>query len=599
VTQSISLFASLEEEPINTNWKPDPLPSLEGIKDVEIDCETDGLEWHNGHRPIGIGIHSAKGSQYIPWGHKGGGNLDENQCREWARKELRNKHITNLNTRFDIHHLYQWGVDLEAQGCTVSDVSHYAALLDDNRRRFSLDRLAQDYLGIEKIGKELDATRMADYHASQVAPRAIGDVEIVHKLKEMMWPELDAQDLQRVRQLEDDIIFPVCEMERNAAPLDAALLEAWVKESEQEYIRCLYSVSRDLGFNVEPKTKDWVRVFEKLKLTIEHRTDKGAPSFTDDVLKHVNHPIVQQLRRASKLASLRSKFLVPYHKALTEDHKLRYALHQLRVDNYGTVRGRFSSSNKNIQQVPAVEKQKVIFGDNYVVRQLFKPESGVFLAADAKQIEYRIFAHYASSPKVLEAYKENPDISYHEFVWEMVKPYKSNITYKAVKNLNFAKVYGAGKNKIAAMLELPRAESDRFVADYDRAFPEIPQLSRDAIKRAEHQGFVTTIAGRRARFHNGLKAHTALNAIIQGSAADINKMKIIDLHRERKHTGFIMRFTVHDELCGDCPDKHCYEAVKSILNKQAVNLKVPILWDVQVGPNWAQQSQVKDDSFAK
>ena len=181
----------------------------------------------------------------------------------------------------------------------------------------------------------------------------------------------------------------------------------------------------------------------------------------------------------------------------------------------------------------------------------------------------------------------------------MVKPYKSNITYKAVKNLNFAKVYGAGKNKIAAMLELPRAESDRFVADYDRAFPEIPQLSRDAIKRAEHQGFVTTIAGRRARFHNGLKAHTALNAIIQGSAADINKMKIIDLHRERKHTGFIMRFTVHDELCGDCPDKHCYEAVKSILNKQAVNLKVPILWDVQVGPNWAQQSQVKDDSFAK
>lgn len=594
---SISLFAALHEEPRDSNWQPDPLPSLDGIKDIEIDCETDGLEWHNDHRPIGIGIHSAKGSQYIPWGHKGGGNLDENQCREWARRELRNKHITNLNTRFDIHHLYQWGIDLEAQGCTVSDVSHYAALLDDHRRRFSLDKLAQDYLGIEKIGKELDATRMAEYHASQVAPRAIGDVEIVHKLKEVMWPQLDSQNLQRVRQLEDDVIFPVCEMERNAAPLDAALLESWVKESEQEYIRCLYQVSRDLGFSVEPKTKDWVRVFEKLKLPIEHRTDKGAPSFTDDILKHIDHPVVQQLRRASKLTSLRSKFLVPYHTALTEDHKLRYALHQLRVDNYGTVRGRFSSSNKNIQQVPAVEKQKAIFGDAYIVRQLFRSELGVFLAADAKQIEYRIFAHYAESPKILEAYQKDPETSYHKFVWDMVKPYKSDITYKAVKNLNFAKVYGAGKNKIAAMLELPRAESDKFVSDYDRAFPEIPRLASAAISLAEQQGYVETIVGRRARFPHGLKSHTALNAIIQGSAADINKMKIVDLHRERKSTGFIMRFTVHDELCGDCPDRACYDKVKTILNEQSIDLHVPILWDVQVGPNWGEQSDLKESTF--
>ena len=595
---SRSLFSSLDFDPIE-NWKPEPLPSLDGIKNIEVDCETNGLKWYDGDLPIGIGIHSERGSQYIPWGHKGGGNLDESQCKEWARRELRDKHITNLNTRFDIHHLYQWGVDLEAQGCTVSDVSHYAALLDDNRRRFSLDKLAQDYLGVEKIGKDLDATRMADYHASQVAPRAIGDVELVHQLKNIMWPQLDKEDLQRVRQLEDDIIFPVCEMERNAAPLDADLLTQWLEESEQEYIRCLYDVSRELGFEVRPKkSADWVRVFEKLRIPIKHRTDLGKPSFADEILKHINHPLVQRLRHANKLADLRSKFLVPYHKELTDDYKLRYALHQLRVDNYGTVRGRFSSSNKNIQQVPAVDKQKLIFGDKYIVRELFKSHTGCFLAADAKQIEYRIFAHYAASPSILKAYEENPEISYHEFVWDMVKPYKQDITYKAVKNLNFAKVYGAGRNKIAAMLELPRTESDKFVADYDRMFPEVAALSRNAITRAETKGFVKTILGRRARFPGGVKAHTALNAIIQGSAADINKLKIIDLHRARKSTGFTMRFTVHDELCGDCPDRKCYEMVRSILNEQAIELKVPILWDVTLGKSWANQSRAEEYIFA-
>ncbi len=593
-----SLLSFFDAIPVSDDWEPEPLPSLDGIIDIELDCETDGLDWYNGNLPIGIGIHSARGSQYIPWGHKGGGNLDESQCKEWCRRELRNKRITNLNTRFDIHHLYKWGIDLEAQGCTVSDVAHYAALLDDHRRRFSLDRLAQDYLGREKVGKDLDASRMSEYHASHVAPRAIADAEIVYELKQVMWPALDRQELQQVRQLEDDIIYPVCEMERNAAPINTELLDAWVEESEQEYIRCLYNVSREIGFNASPKSKDWIRVFEKLKIPIKEHTDKGAPSFTDDVLRKVSHPVVQELRRASKLADLRSKFLVAYNKVITSDGKLRYDLHQLRGDNYGTVRGRFSSSNKNIQQVMTPAKQRAAFGDRYIVRELFKAQNGSFLSADAKQIEYRIFSHYAASPAILKAFKDDPETNFHELVWNMVKPYKADIPYKAVKNLNFAKVYGAGKNKIAAMLDLPRVESDHFVDEYDAMFPEVPQLAQKATHLAESRGYVKTLLGRRARFNESGKRHAALNAIIQGSAADINKLKIIDVHRERKRTGFVMRFTVHDELCGDCPDRTCYDMVKDILNQQSINLKVPILWDVQIGHHWAHNESLDEHQFS-
>jgi len=594
----------LSEEQPGWDIKDHQLYTLEGVKDVYLDFETNGLRWRDGDRPGGFGLHTEKGSIYCAFGHEGGGNTTDNDTAlRWCREQLRNKHIVNLNTRFDIHMAYAWGVDLEAQGCTVSDVSHYAALLDDHRKRFSLDILSQDFLGREKEGKELDASSMMMYHASQVAPRAIGDVLAVRDLKKKMWPLLDRDNLQGVRQLEDDIIFVVCEMERNAAPLDVELLEAYCTRSLQEYERCLYNVARDLGFPVLPKNKDWVRVFEKLGIEITHHTPTGAPSFTDDVISAHKHPVVVGLRRAGKLSSLRTKFLVAYKKVITGDGRLCYNLHQLRIDDKGTVRGRFSSSAKNIQQVMSPATQKEDFGDDYVVRRLFVPgpecqksPEGQFLSADARQIEYRLFAHYAANPKVIAAYKKDAHISFHEFVWEMVKTVKADIEYKPLKNLNFAKLYGAGKDKVAEMLDMKRGESDAFVRKYDQMFPEIGQQSRHYTKLAGTQGYVQTILGRRARFpgRHKSKAYAALNAAIQGGAADINKLCLIAVHKERKKTGFVLRFTVHDEMNGDSPDYACKRMVQKILSGQQIKLHIPITWKVECGENWAQTIAMKN-----
>jgi DNA polymerase-1 len=574
-------------------WEPPQPPCLDGVDEIALDCETDGLKWWGGNLPVGIAVGTPDGRRwYLPWRHAGG-NLDEDTVKRWARTELKGKRIVNLNTRFDTHMMYQWGVDLEAQGCTFGDVGHYAALLDDHRRSFSLENISQDYLQRGKV-KGLDPTRMTEYHAGDVASYAMTDVDLVLELEEQMWSQLTDQELHTVRKLEDALIPVVCEMERNMAPINQEKLLDWKHKTAESIASLTWQVAKDIGFAPDVmRAKDMARVFSTLHIPVTEFTPTGQPSFTDAVLKKIQHPTIQDIRRITKLTSLRSKYLVPFDERRTGSY-LGYALHQLRSDEGGTVSGRFSSSKldsetgHNVQQVMAVEKQIDALGPDFLIRELYIPENGaLWLAADAAQIEYRLFAHYSASPDILKAYAANPRVSYHELVWEMVKEFKPNILYKPLKNFNFAMVYGAGMAKISSMLDMPRAESDKLVRDYNYRFPEVARLLALASRTAETRGYVKTILGRRSRFPNRERLHKAINAVIQGSAADIMKIKLVELHQARKQTGFIMRFTVHDEVCGDAPDMGSVRQVEQILNRQSIPLRVPILWDADTGEHWA------------
>lgn len=623
-------------------WRPSAPPCLDRVKEIELDVETDGLRWWDGHRPIGMALRLPDGSsQYLPWGHRGGGNLAEETVLRWAQRELRGKRITNLNTRFDIHMLREWGVDLEAQDNEVSDVGHYAALLDDHRKRFNLEELGQDYLGVGKGQMEhVEKSKMADAHAGEVEAYARQDVMLVGALKEKMWPLLTAEGLHSVRQLEDEVIYPVCEMEKNGAPINVPLLEKWVVDCEQEYLRCLWRIHRETGLKINPNSQeDKTRLFHKLGLPIPQAVEirngvvHKSPTFRDAEIKHIKHPIIQLMRRAAKLDSVNSKYLKKYLKCVGPDGVIRYALHQLRAEKdesdggggeAGTVTGRFSSSEivkgygVNIQQVMKVAKQRVMFGfdekdsshddEIFCVRQLHIPRSGLWLSADAKQIEYRIFASYAGSPKVLAAYKENPDLKFHDFMWDLIRPFKPDITYRQQKDLNFAKIYAAGTIKLAVMMEFITpsqgvmlrhenasrhhpmlAQALEIENIYAREVPETGFLIAKASNLAKTRGYVKTVLGRRQRFPGGRRLHKALNGIIQGGAADINKRKLVELHKERKYTQFLMRYTIHDEVDGDIPDQEHAKRVSQILDAQSFpELKVPILWDVSTGVNWKE-----------
>lgn len=610
-------FFGAERSP--STWTPSEPPCLDGITDIELDTETTGLKWYAGDRPIGIAIRLPDGrKQYLPWGHAGG-NLDEATVKRWAERELRNKHITNQAIRFDIHMMHAWGIDLEAQGCTFSDPSHHAALLDEYRRDFHLDTLAKDYLGLAKTGQDLDKTRMATYHAGDVAAYAEHDVHLVGELKKAMWPLLDKEDLQRVRQLEDDVIPVVCEMERNAAHMDRGLLKQWVTQSGEELNAMLWEVAKDLGFSMNPdKNEDWQKLFIHYQLPMTTFTEKGAPSFADEFLKTVEHPKVQLARRAGKLASLRSKFLLAYDEVIGDDCKLRFALHQLRGDEYGTVRGRFSMSGgwrgepkfgANLQQVMRVNSQREAFGfkyddeshdaEIYLVRALFIPEHGTYLSADAQAIEYRLAAHFADSEQLIKAYQKDTVqlqegrltdkwVDFHAVAGDIIRPYK-DLSRNIVKNANFCLVYGGGEDTATRTMGVAPAEGQEIVRVWRRMFPEFKTLHNRASAMAEKRGYVKTIMGRRARFPDKTWCHAALNYVVQGSAADVMKVKLVELHKARKDTGLIMRQTVHDEVDGDALTPETAAKVRAILNRQSFpSLKIPIVWQVEMGPNWAE-----------
>lgn len=632
------------------DYRPPELPRLGDVKNMQLDWETEGVRWWEGDKPVGFGLGLPGGYfEYFGFAHKGGGNIPKENVIRWFNQEVRGKRIDNHTTKFELHMARNLGINLEELGNTFTDVANDAALLDDSRRKFSLEVLVkenlpdeQKVLTLEVPGWEraqrLDMSRVAEYHAAVMAPRAKGDVRQVQKLREKYDKLLSEQDLGRVWDVENQLIPVTAEMEWNGAPLDVEKLERWDKEIEQERLRALFKIHKQTGLNVNPDSGDsMARLFEKLGIPLTHKTADGAWSFTDVILRSVEHPTVQLARRAGKLADLKSKYTSKYLKSLGSDGILRFALHQLRGDEGGTISGRYSSSGlsdgrekigANIQQVIATEKQRAQFGDEYIIRELFIAGAGRhLLAADAEQIEYRLFAHHAKTPRILAAYKENPKLHFHKLIWSLLEPYAPNLTYKALKNLNFAKIYGAGLAKLALMLEFiterefemlmsikPAARRRHPLLQqmvtiervYNEQIPEVeplmalashlamPKCGRhcdqgDELHQAyQHRGFVLTALGRRSRFPNGDRIHKALNGVIQGTAADVMKLKLIQLYNLRKELGLTMRYTVHDEFVGDLEDKKMGKMVARVLDEQLIPFRVPILWGPKIGANWAQ-----------
>ena len=633
------------------SWTPPEPPSLAGIDEIYLNFETDGLRWWDKDRPISCALLAGDKTYYLPWRHSGG-NLDEATMKRWAQRELRGKYIRNINTRFDVHHARVWGVDLEAQGNTVSDVSHYAALLDDHRRHMALDALIPDFLH-EKPMSRLDEDKMPLYHAGLAAPRAMYNVQAVKRLSDVMWPMLTEQSLQKVRTLEDQVIYVVCEMEKNGAPIDVELLERWIVESQRKLEGYLWGVAKELGWQCNPDSpKDMERAFNQLKIPIVE-TEKGRPSFTDAVLKKIDHPAIVMARKALKLASLRSKFIVNTKKSMGSDGILRYALHQLKAesgeeDEVGTVTGRFSSSalvrgyGCNIQQRMKAARQRQAFGydekdsshddEIFLVRRLHIASKGKqVIASDMDQCQYRIFAHYANNKKVIQAYRDNPDTSFHEYMHTLIGPY-ATLAYRQMKDLDFAYLFGAGLTKMALMLghisvqefntikedkdyDSPLLSKTKQVrAIFEREVPEVKDLLDRAMHLAkpecddycntmdrlhrelDHRGYVKTHLGRRGRFHGGKKLHKAFNFVDQGTEADYMKTKMVEVHAAVRagELDFTERITNHDELVGD-GDRHTARKLHRILSRQSFDLRVPLTWSTSIGPNWAQAEKLDDE----
>lgn len=602
--------------PVAADWVQKVPPQLDSkYQWIWCDTETTGLDVVT-DKAVGWSFYLEDGQKFY---------LPKDIAIPWINSELRGKDLVWLNAKYDCHIALNTGVNFEKLGNKFHDVSFQAALLDERRKRFNQNQLLFDVLGRHKdtsIRKE-EKSFIANMPVGAVAPYAEQDAEDVHDLdmamrfgtNSLLSNSIKRDELERVLTLEDKIIYAVVEMERNGALIDRPKLERWVHEVRDRVTKLSMELSSLVKFRVNPNSgDDMVRLFKYLGLQYP-LTAGGKPSFEADFLEKFLNKEVKLALKVRKFGSLLSKYLVKYLTALDSNNILRYSLHQLRSteEGHGTISGRFSMAapnnrpGANLQQVIRVKDQIRDMGPEWIIRELFIPAPGkVFVAADAAQIEFRLFAHYANSAKLNQAYKDNPRVDFHDKVRDMIRLVIADFDRQRAKAMNFTKVYGGGRKKVATKLGIAQAKANVFIDAYDSEFPEVQVLLDLSTRLAEQRGYVKTLYGRRARFKKPTstdsatrqieeiqyKPYSALNRVLQGTAGDIMKEKIFETYEAREDLQLTMRYPVHDEEDGDQPPDPIYkQRFEELLNGQSVDLRIPILWEVDNGANWAEAKE--------
>lgn len=616
----------------DSDWSPpEILPDLSGAKRLSIDLETEdpnltryGAGWARGEgRIVGVSVATDDYCGYFPVGHKHGGNLDRATVMRWLSDQLANPAQDKIfaNAQYDVGWLLR--EDIIVQG-RLYDVQIAEPLLDEDRRTYRLDALARDYLGESKDEALLrEAARswgvdskagLAEMPACFVGPYAEQDAALPLKIFDLQRRKLEEENLWELFLLETELLPMLIAMRFRGVRVDVEgagrLAENWQKK-EQTLIDYL---AREYGAVDVWANASLARAFDRANISYP-RTETGLPSFRSEWLQALDHELPRSVVEIRKLNKARSTFVEGHVLGHQRNGRVHCEFHPLRSDAGGTVSGRFSCSGPNLQQIPARDPD---IGP--AVRRLFLPEEGCeWLSADYSQQEPRLTVHYASmmeldgADEAVRYYRTDPDADYHSMVAEM-----AGIPRKQAKVINLALAYGMGKRKLAEQLNLDSESAEALFERYHEKVPFLHSLTEAASRRASKRGVLTTLLGRRCRFKfwepadydlararwrdpalrkpltrieaetawrgKPLKrsfVHTALNRLIQGSAADMTKKAMVDLWRQ----GLVPHLQIHDELCFSMESVPQAEEIIEVM-RNAVQLRVPIKVDGEAGPNW-------------
>jgi DNA polymerase I-like protein with 3'-5' exonuclease and polymerase domains len=604
---------------------PESFPDLKGYKYIAIDLETrdpdlkirgSGAIIGNGEI-VGIAVAVDGWSGYYPIAHQGGGNLEKNKVMDWIKDVCSSDSVKLFhNAMYDVCWLRAAGVNINGH---IVDTMVMASLIDENRLSYTLNSISYEFLGEVKDEKALieaaqswgidPKSEMYKLPAMYVGNYAEKDAVLTLELFKVLSREIQKQSLQNVFDLETQLFPCLLDMKFKGVRVDiekAKLLKQQLTNQEQEI---LLKVKRETG--IEPQiwaARSIATVFDKLGLHYE-RTDKShAPSFTKNFLQEHKHPIVQMIAKAREINKAHTTFIDTILK-FTHKGRIHADINPIRSDQGGTVTGRFSYANPNLQQIPARNKEL-----GPMIRSLFLPEVdhkwGCF---DYSQQEPRLVVHYAATTepicfdesvtKIVEEFK-NDSVDFHKTVAIM-----AGISREQAKTINLGLFYGMGKAKLQAELGLnTKAEAEKLFNQYHDNVPFVKELMNKTSQFAQTSGSIGTLLGRRCRFNKWEPAtfgmHTAmsfeeaertygrgrirramtykaLNKLIQGSAADMTKKAMLDLYRE----GIIPHIQIHDELDISVIDDNQAKKIVEIM-EGAVTLAIPNKVDYESGETW-------------
>ena len=601
-----------------TEWvPPESFPDLSQYEEISIDLETKdpdlktmGSGSITGRSEIvGIALAVEGWSGYYPIAHEGGGNLDKKKVMDYFRTIL-NYPSTKIfhNAMYDVCFIRAAGLKINGR---IVDTMIAGSLVDENRFRYDLGSMGRDYVGKGKNEAVLAETaaiwgvdaksEMYKLPAIYVGEYAERDAELTLDLWQQMKQEIQHQDIEAIFNLETELFPCLVDMRFLGVRVNVEGANQLKHKLLTEEKECLQKVKKETGVDTQIwAARSIAQVFQKLNLPFDRTEKTNSPSFTKNFLKNHPHPIVKHIARAREINKAHTTFI---DTILKHEHKGRIhaEINQLRSDQGGTVTGRFSYNNPNLQQIPARNKEL-----GPLIRSLFIPEEGCQWGVfDYSQQEPRLVVHYASLQKmyavndVLDAYQDG-NADFHQIVAEMAQ-----IPREQAKTINLGLFYGMGKNKLQAELGVSKEKANDLFRQYHSRVPFVKQLMDSVMARAQDRGKVRTLLGRLCRFHlwepnqfgihkplphdaalaehgPGIRrafTYKALNKLIQGSAADMTKKAMINLHKE----GITPHIQVHDELDISVSDNA--DKIKEIM-ESAVELEVPNKVDYESGPNW-------------
>jgi len=604
-----------------TEWlPPDEFPDLSQHAEISIDLETKDPNLNKSMgsgsvvgvgEVVGIAVAVHNWSGYYPIAHEGGGNMDKKMVLKWFQDMLNTDAVKIFhNSMYDVCWIRSMGLTIKGQ---IVDTMICAAIVDENQMRYDLNNCARRYIGKGKdeaalyaAAKEWGVDAKAEMYklpAMYVGNYAEKDAEITLELWQEMKKEIKLQDLQSIFKLETNLFPVLVDMRFLGVRVNQEQAANEKKTLVEQEKNLLHEVLTTTGVDVQIwAARSIAKVFDKLKLEYDRTEKSKAPSFTKGFLSNHPHPTVKLIAKAREINKAHTTFIDTIIK-YAHKGRIHAEINQLRGDGGGTITGRFSYNNPNLQQIPARNKD---LGPR--IRSLFIPEEnhkwGCF---DYSQQEPRLVVHYSALQNlygvndVLDAYNEG-DADFHTIVADMAQ-----IPRSQAKTINLGLFYGMGKTKLQAELGVNKLKSDQLFKQYHERVPFVKQLMDAVMRRAQSSGKIRTLLGRLCRFHlwepnqfginkalphdEALMEHgpgirraytyKALNKLIQGSAADMTKKAMIDLHNE----GIIPHIQVHDELDISIQNEAQAKKIKDIM-ESTVSLEVPNKVDYEVGTNW-------------
>ena len=576
-------------------------------KTIAIDTETTGLDYMDTDL-VGISLsYKAGEAYYIPIKH-----LDDtvNQIQQDLVLDIlrpiletsKNK-IIGQNIKFDRNVLAKYGIRISS---IKNDTMMMSYVLDASATRHNLDALSSYYLNYKTstfedvAGKGVKQVTFDQVPINEATHYAAEDADITLRLYEELNPKLETED--SLRKLNEEIEIPLIEvlseMEQNGAILNSKILKSQSKDLENR-IKKLEKKAYDIAgeeFNLGSTKQLREIFFEKLNYRVIKKTPGGQPSTDEKVLAELAEEyelpkVLLEHRTLSKLKSTYTDKLPGQISASTG--KVHTSFHQA-----VTTTGRLSSSDPNLQNIPIRTE------DGRRIRQAFEPSKGHrFISADYSQIELRIMAHVSKDIGLLQAFQEGEDV-HSKTASEVFGVDIDNVTADLRRNakaINFGLIYGISAFGLGKQLGISRNLAAEYMAMYFEKYPGVKEYMESTKEFASQNGYVETLFGRRLYLRdinasNAMRRQAseraAINAPVQGTAADIMKIAMIKTHKAIKTEEIEAKLIlqVHDELILDTPKKEIDSVIAILTDSMmgAANLDVPLEIDVGIGDNWDQ-----------